>query len=62
MAVVWEKKYPGGGVTRIVDDAYREATPHEIQRRIDGLAAMVSDILQMECSIEVPENLEQRQK
>ncbi len=55
MAVVWEKKYPGGGMTRIVDDAYRDATPEEIQRRLDGLAAEISDILQMECMIEVSE-------
>lgn len=61
MAVVWEKKYPGGGVTRIVDDAYREASPEEIQRRLDGLAAVLSDIVQMECTIEVSENQEERQ-
>ena len=62
MAVVWEKNYPGGGVTRIVDDAYRDATPEEIQRRLDGLAAVLSDILQTECTIEVSPNQNERQE
>ena len=51
MAVVWEQHYPGGGVTRIVDDAYRDASPEEIQRRLDKLADTLSIILQSECSI-----------
>ena len=62
MAVVWEQHYPGGGVTRIVDNAYRDASPEEIQRRLDGLAAVLSDILQMECTIEVSTNQNERQK
>ena len=56
MAIVWEKKYPGGGVTRIVDDAYRDASPEEIERRFKALEATLSRLLGAECTLVIEDS------
>ena len=51
MAVVWRKEYPDGGIVEIVDDAYRDISPEEMQARWDQLAETISILLGAECKI-----------
>lgn len=51
MAVVCEIHYPGGGVTRIHDDAYRDLTPEQKDERLRHLEETLSRLLGKEVTV-----------
>lgn len=54
MAVVREIHYPGGGVTRIHDDAYRDLTPEQREARLQHLEETLERLLGKEVHILAP--------
>ena len=56
MAVVFEKTYPSGGVTRIHDDAYCNLTKAELDKRMHEVELTVGRLLHTEVTISTGED------